>query len=167
MRCTPPEEAEKFPRDRLRKLPERNPHVTTPPVTGKKSFCLINSRDDEEAIGIARVGRVMCRDVFRCELSQVCFLLGDDNSMISANPIMYVFNTTQATTIPGADGFFLISGLPEGDYIVVTGPDSTSGLVSLPTWVPSRSCLRQERNNRLSQILISIKKGNDHHMVFP
>jgi hypothetical protein len=38
--------------------------------------------------------------------------------------------TDTATAIPNEDGFFLMSGLPEGDYTVVAEPDATSGLAA-------------------------------------
>lgn len=48
---------------------------------------------------------------------------------MTANPIVYAMGETDtATAIPNMDGFFLISGLPEGDYMVVTKPDTASGL---------------------------------------
>lgn len=50
---------------------------------------------------------------------------------MSANPIVYAFNETDtATALPAEDGFFLISGLPEGDYTVVVAPDEVSGLAA-------------------------------------
>lgn len=36
--------------------------------------------------------------------------------------------TDTATAIPNEDGYFLMSGLPEGNYTVIAEPDSTSGL---------------------------------------
>ena len=50
---------------------------------------------------------------------------------MSAHPIVYAFNETDtATAFPAEDGFFLISGLPEGDYTVVAEPDDVSGLAA-------------------------------------
>lgn len=48
---------------------------------------------------------------------------------MSANPVVYAMNETDtATAFPDAEGFFLISGLPEGDYRVIIEPDPASGL---------------------------------------
>lgn len=59
---------------------------------------------------------------------------------MSANPIVYAFNETDtATALPAVDGFFLLSGLPEGDYTVVAAPDEASGLAAdTVTAVPVR-----------------------------
>ena len=48
---------------------------------------------------------------------------------MEANPIVYAIGEIDtATAIPGDDGFFLFSGLAEGEYTVVVQPDSLSGL---------------------------------------
>ncbi|WP_090628302.1 DUF4382 domain-containing protein [Parapedobacter indicus] len=45
--------------------------------------------------------------------------------------IITAFSATDtATAIPNEDGYFLMSGLPEGDYTVIAEPDSTSGLAA-------------------------------------
>jgi len=50
---------------------------------------------------------------------------------MSAHPLIHVFNETDtATAFPAEDGFFLISGLPEGDYTLVAEPDEASGLAA-------------------------------------
>ncbi|MGK6349963.1 DUF4382 domain-containing protein [Parapedobacter sp. DT-150] len=50
---------------------------------------------------------------------------------MSANPVIYAISETDtASAIPNAEGFFLLSGLTEGDYTVIAEPDSTAGLAA-------------------------------------
>ena len=48
---------------------------------------------------------------------------------MDANPIVYAMSETDTVSaIPEADGFFLLSGLPEGDYTLRIESDEASGL---------------------------------------
>lgn len=56
---------------------------------------------------------------------------------MDANPIVYAISETDTVSaIPEADGFFLLQGLPEGNYTLRIEPDEASGLPVYERTVP-------------------------------